>query len=267
MKKIYFFNLLILVLSLLLPACSKNKDTANENQKDTLNGKTIRGTEQNDSLKNFSGYYQGTAKDVRMELNIENFDGKNFSGYNIIFWKPGKGLRADFKGKYDKETRKVLMTESEDIKGAGYFDGYYYPAENKIEGDWFRYSDNGSYKWILQKSNQQNIDNNSGSATGNNFRHFICFGTEPFWNIEVTRQNITFEKPGEKKVTFAYVDPQPAAGFTLEHMRIYNIDVSKNIILTIKSSKGGCSDNMSDDLYPYEATFQYGNTTYSGCAK
>jgi uncharacterized membrane protein len=273
--------LLSAILLAFLLSCGKDRNSENSNLKDTskTSGKNVTGIELKDSSQNLSGFYRGTAKDVDMELTIDNFEGKNFSGYTVIFWNPGKGLKAGFTGEYNEQTGEIILNESKDVKGAGYFKGIFNSTDKRIEGDWYRYSDNKTYRWLVRKSSEPgknngnkndsiiNYSDNNSSTTGKNYKHFRCFGTEPFWSIEETKQNIVFEKMGEKKVFFKYVDPQSAAGFTIEHMRIYNIDLSKNIILTVKKSKGGCSDGMSDDSYPYEATFQYGGVTYSGCAK
>lgn len=103
-----------------------------------------------------NGVYEGYAKDKKMYLIINNFDGKKFYGYSVIYWNPTKGVKAEFDGYYDESKDIIYINESSSIKGSGKFEGKL--KKNRLEGNWYRYSDNGSYNWKLQKVTKTESD-------------------------------------------------------------------------------------------------------------
>lgn len=161
MKKLL---ILFLLFSLFTISCKKEKiinETESKNTVDTI---------KQDIYSEIIGFYQGTAKDkTPMELTIERALSGDISGYNAISWNPATPLRAGFIGRYDKEQKTILLFEDNNVKGAGYFKGNVKDNGNLIEGDWVRYSDDGSYKWILHRVNK-----NAGS-NGNDFKGITNF--------------------------------------------------------------------------------------------
>jgi serine/threonine protein kinase len=101
------------------------------------------------------GKYSGTIKDgTKWEVEIYGFDGKNFKGLNTIYWgftKNANGMTAPFKGEYDKNTCQIIMYEDPEVNKSGKFVGKISIDGKSITGDWFRYSDNGSYSFNLSK--------------------------------------------------------------------------------------------------------------------
>lgn len=111
----------------------------------------------NSAKTNINGTYWGTIKDgTRFYLYISNFDGKNFNGFNKIYWKKyPDGLKTNYTGTYDYKTKQIEMLEDPDAKGAGKFIGTVSESGSSIHGTWYRYSDNGSFTWNLEKSDEE----------------------------------------------------------------------------------------------------------------
>ena len=92
-------------------------------------------------------------------------------------------------------------------------------------------------------------------------KHLQALGTEPFWSIEVL--------PGE----LHYSSPENLAGTTFgsaetkdgKATRYTGRLEGKSVVLRVEP--GTCSDGMSDTVYPYKATFTWGERTEQGCAR
>lgn len=90
---------------------------------------------------------------------------------------------------------------------------------------------------------------------------FRAFGTEPFWNVNVEGDTLT------------YTTPENQAGVEMHGMRrgidggveIDGSDDGISFALTVKA--GACSDGMSDNRYELVSTFRYGDMDYKGCAE
>ena len=90
---------------------------------------------------------------------------------------------------------------------------------------------------------------------------FRAFGTEPFWNVNVEGDTLT------------YTTPEDQAGVEMHGMRrgidggveIDGSDDGISFALTVKA--GACSDGMSDNRYELVSTFRYGDVDYKGCAE
>lgn len=92
-------------------------------------------------------------------------------------------------------------------------------------------------------------------------RPLRALGTEPFWGVEVSLDEIVFT--GVDRADFRAAGPVlrlagAGAVFTAE-------DASgAELTLTLKPDK--CSDGMSDWVYPLSAEVKFGGETLSGCA-
>jgi uncharacterized membrane protein len=95
---------------------------------------------------------------------------------------------------------------------------------------------------------------------------FIANGTEPFWNITVSKRGIVYSSPDKPKQTFPYVTPLTAAGRPANSVRVYRLTGRGNNILIIRQVSV-CSDGMSDKNYSYSATAILGNRVLDGCAQ
>jgi uncharacterized membrane protein len=90
---------------------------------------------------------------------------------------------------------------------------------------------------------------------------FRAFGTEPFWNVNVEGDTLT------------YSTPENQAGIEMHGMRrgidggveIDGSDDGISFALAVKA--GACSDGMSDNRYELVSTFRYGDVDYKGCAE
>jgi uncharacterized membrane protein len=95
---------------------------------------------------------------------------------------------------------------------------------------------------------------------------FNIVGTEPFWNVTVSKSGIVYSSPNAKKQTFPYVTPIKAVGRTADIVRVYRLQGKPNSMLIIKK-ESTCSDGMSDKQYPYSVTLILNNTVLEGCAE
>lgn len=103
---------------------------------------------------NPTGKYSGTIKDgTRWEVEIYDFNGTSFKGWNTIYWsfKPPKGLTSSFDGVYDFKTGEIKMYEDMSGRKTGKFVGRFSNDGNSISGDFTRYVDNVTYSFNLNR--------------------------------------------------------------------------------------------------------------------
>jgi uncharacterized membrane protein len=94
-------------------------------------------------------------------------------------------------------------------------------------------------------------------------------GTEPFWQVSVTKQGIEYRTPEQTApVKFAYSAPVAAQGRPTDVVQVYRLrNRSTDGWLMIQKTVGNqCSDGMSDNLYPYSAIVMLNGKVRSGCA-
>jgi hypothetical protein len=159
-------GLLAVIAILLYFLIFKNSDKTNDADVITQDTKTKNTIEQKENKTpnvppvdkekkiDLNGTYRGSIKDgTRWYVYIFEFDGKNFSGHNQIFWKKyPDGYNTNFTGTYDSKTGQIIMYEDRSAKGAGKFTGTVSDNGKIMSGDWYRYTDNGSFTWNLEKS-------------------------------------------------------------------------------------------------------------------
>ena len=90
---------------------------------------------------------------------------------------------------------------------------------------------------------------------------FRAFGTEPFWNVNVEGNTLTYTTPEDQ----AGVVMQGERRLVEDGVEINGSDDGKSFGLTVKV--GTCSDGMSDNVYELTAEFRYGTNDYKGCAE
>ena len=88
-----------------------------------------------------------------------------------------------------------------------------------------------------------------------------ALGTEPFWGIEMTPQDLAFT--GVDRPEFHA--PNPGARIEGEIVVIAARD-PQGLALTIRLKPVKCSDGLSDFVYPLEAEVTLGPETLKGCA-
>jgi uncharacterized membrane protein len=94
-------------------------------------------------------------------------------------------------------------------------------------------------------------------------------GTEPFWQVSVTRQGIEYRTPEQTPpLKFAYSAPIAAQGRPTEVVQVYRLQSrSQDGWLVIqRAGNEKCSDGMSDNQYPYSAIVMLNGKVRSGCA-
>ncbi len=95
---------------------------------------------------------------------------------------------------------------------------------------------------------------------------FNVVGTEPFWNVSVSKSGIVYSSTEVKKQTFPYVAPLKASGRPEDFVSVYQLKGKGNNTLILKKVDK-CSDGMSDKEYPYSATLILGTKVLEGCAE
>ncbi|CAN7163047.1 hypothetical protein LJR164_000213 [Phenylobacterium sp. LjRoot164] len=85
-------------------------------------------------------------------------------------------------------------------------------------------------------------------------------GTEPFWAVRIRDNQIEFSTP-DSNIAF----PNKGASAVNGAVVWENADGPRPIKVTLRE-QAGCSDGMSDLVYPLAAEVALGGTTYKGCA-
>jgi uncharacterized membrane protein len=94
-------------------------------------------------------------------------------------------------------------------------------------------------------------------------------GTEPFWQVSVTRRGIEYRTPEQTSpLKFDYSTPIAAQGQPTEVVQVYRLhNRSHDGWLMIQRAAGDqCSDGMSDNSYPYHAIVMLNGKVQAGCA-
>ena len=90
---------------------------------------------------------------------------------------------------------------------------------------------------------------------------FRAFGNEPFWNVNVEGETLTYSTPDDQAGVVLQGTRRAVPG----GVEIAGSHDGKAFALTV--TEGECSDGMSDNVYALEATFRYGDLHYSGCGE
>ena len=88
-----------------------------------------------------------------------------------------------------------------------------------------------------------------------------AFGTEPFWNVNVEGDTMT------------WTTPEDQVGVVMKGLRrsldggveISGSHAGKAFVLTVTA--GDCNDGMSDNRYALVSAFRYGEIDYKGCGE
>ena len=90
---------------------------------------------------------------------------------------------------------------------------------------------------------------------------FRAFGTEPFWNVNVEGDTMT------------WTTPEDQVGVVMKGLRrsldggveISGSHAGKAFVLAVTA--GDCNDGMSDNRYTLVSAFRYGEIDYKGCGE
>lgn len=129
------------------------------------------------------------------------------------------------------------------------------------ENGWGRVNVDGMSGWASLRFLQEVPDSQIETA-----QRFNCFGTEPFWALNVTQGDVAvFSTPEGSDKAFSLGVMTTASG-RFELHAILGSAQAENI--TIVVSEEICSDGMSDNLFGFDGTVVIGGydmQVYSGC--
>jgi uncharacterized membrane protein len=94
-------------------------------------------------------------------------------------------------------------------------------------------------------------------------------GTEPFWQVSVTRQGIEYRTPEQTMpLKFAYSAPIAAQGRPTDVVQVYRLHnrSTDGWLMIQKAGREKCNDGMSDNRYPYSAIVMLNGKVQAGCA-
>ena len=90
---------------------------------------------------------------------------------------------------------------------------------------------------------------------------FRAFGNEPFWNVNVEDNTLTFTTPEDQ----VGVVMQGERRVLANGVEITGMHEGKSFAVRVIT--GICSDGMSDNQYPLVSNFRYGDVNYKGCGE
>lgn len=92
-------------------------------------------------------------------------------------------------------------------------------------------------------------------------------GTEPFWHMVVVRPRIFYSSMEGDTLLFDYREPRQAAGRQEGHVQVFELGAGQQLLLRSTLPECPCSDGMSDQTYPYQATLILKNKVLEGCGR
>lgn len=90
---------------------------------------------------------------------------------------------------------------------------------------------------------------------------FRVFGNEPFWNVNVEGDMLTFTTPEDQQGVVMQGERRSLSN----GVEITGMHEGKSFAVRVIS--GICSDGMSDNQYPLVSNFRYGEVNYKGCGE
>ena len=96
-----------------------------------------------------------------------------------------------------------------------------------------------------------------------------CFGTEPFWELEITSKVVQFKDAGNSIVmTIPKVPSATAEGTNEDYIAMYQgktIENNNKFMNVIIVGDANCSDDMSEKKHSFFALVLSGKKLYRGC--
>ncbi|MGD9075169.1 MAG: META domain-containing protein [Desulfobacteraceae bacterium] len=93
---------------------------------------------------------------------------------------------------------------------------------------------------------------------------FRASGNEPFWNVEISENEILFSQLGQPKIAFPYAPPHLS-----ETSRVYRSSTKEHLHHRIKITlhEKRCIDSMSGEHFSFAARVSLDGREYLGCAR
>ena len=96
-----------------------------------------------------------------------------------------------------------------------------------------------------------------------------CFGTEPFWELEITSKVVQFKDAGNSIVmTITKVPPATAEGTNEDYIAMYQgktIENNNRFMNVLIVGDASCSDDMSEKKHPFFVLVLSGKKLFRGC--
>ena len=96
-----------------------------------------------------------------------------------------------------------------------------------------------------------------------------CFGTEPFWELEITSKVVQFKDAGNGIVmTIPKVPSATAEGTNEDYIAMYQgktIENTNKFMNVIIVGDANCNDDMSEKKHPFFVLVLSGKKLYRGC--
>ena len=119
----------------------------------------------------------------------------------------------------------------------------------------------------ISESNSSNSSETSASTSQNIY--FKGSGNEPFWNVEISEEQIKL-----KTITDSIVAPSVEAIRAADHnVKLYRTQTANNDILNIQIVQNKCTNAMSGAISPYSVSVEYQKngdskmSKFEGCGK
>ena len=90
---------------------------------------------------------------------------------------------------------------------------------------------------------------------------FRAFGTEPFWNVNVEGNTLTWATPEDQAGQAMQGERRVIEG----GVEVTGNHAGKAFALTVTA--GDCNDGMSDNQYQLVSVFRYGDAEFKGCGE
>jgi len=90
--------------------------------------------------------------------------------------------------------------------------------------------------------------------------NYKCFGTEPFWGMELTQNKLILDLFGDSKISEDLISRETAQGVGEEYVFVASTKTASATIIT-----GECNDGMSDDIFSHHVVYKNASTTLYGC--
>lgn len=97
-----------------------------------------------------------------------------------------------------------------------------------------------------------------------------CFGTEPFWSLDLSGNTIRFERYGEPgNMTIPKTTPNQAQGLSADYIALYQgrLLEDKSRFMNVIITRETCSDGMGEEEAPYSVFVLSGSTLFKGCCR
>jgi uncharacterized membrane protein len=103
------------------------------------------------------------------------------------------------------------------------------------------------------------------------FKGLVCFGTEPFWDIDinVTQGTLKYKAPENLKGT-VYKMAKPVSAIGMGELTVMVFKGSRSdVSATVLSDQiaGKCSDGMSENEYTFHVVYRKGSEVKYGCCE